>query len=117
LSATLADAAHSGPDPVTLLTGIVLAVSAAASPVIMIVAGRRRAAREALAAAKASGADSANLTLAGWTALNQAQQAEIQRLQGLVERMQARADQLQAEMESLRKLAAAPQQGPPGASS
>lgn len=103
---TLAGAAASGgPDTVTLITGILLALAAIVSSLTPIVLARRRARKEALAASAASAVNSSDLTLAGWTALNTALQQEIGRLQGVQERQQQRIDQLEAEIATLTKLA------------
>ena len=100
-----AAAASSSPDTVTLVTGILLALAAIVSSLTPIVLARRRARKDALAASAASAANSGDLTLAGWTALNTALQQEINRLQGVQERQQQRIDQLEAEIATLTKLA------------
>jgi hypothetical protein len=112
----LADAAASGgPDTVTLITGSLLALAAIVSSLTPIVLARRRARKEALAAASATAVNSSDLTLAGWTALNAALQQEIARLQKVTERMQERIDQLEAEIVELQRLALALQKGAGGA--
>ena len=110
---TLAAAASSSPDTVTLITGILLALAAIVSSLTPIVLARRRARKDALAAASSTAVNSSELTLAGWTALNTALQQEINRLQGVQERQQQRIDQLEAEIATLTKLAL--QKGPPDA--
>lgn len=106
-------AAVGGADPVTLLTGILLALAAIVSSLTPIVLARRRAQKDAIAAATASGVDSGSLTLAGWTALNAALQQEISRLQGLVVRMQERIDLLEGEVVELQKVAISLRKGGP----
>lgn len=108
-------ASASGPDTVTLITGGLLALAAVVSSLTPIVLARRKARKDALAAATATAVNSSDLTLAGWTALNAALQQEIQRLQGVTERMQARIDQLEAEITELQRLALALRKGTPGA--
>lgn len=108
-------AASSSPDTVTLITGSFLAFAAIVSSLFPIVAARRRARKDALAAAGASAVNSSDLTLAGWTALNAALQQEINRLQGVTERMQARIDLLENEIAQLQKLALGIQRDHPGA--
>lgn len=107
MSVLAAASAPGTPDPVTLLTEVVLALAAVASAATPVVLGRRKARKDALALAATSAVQSSDLTLAGWTALNAALQTEIGRLQGVVERMQARIDSLEAEIADLQKLAAA----------
>jgi hypothetical protein len=107
-------AAAAGPDSVTLVTGILLALAAIISSLTPIVIARRRSRKEALAVAAASAADSGSLTLAGWTALNAALQQEISRLQGLVVRMQARIDLLEGEITELQKVAMSLRKGNAG---
>lgn len=108
----LANAAVSdGLGPVTVVTGIVLAVAAVVSSLTPIVIARRRARKEALTAATASAVNSTDLTLAGWTSLNAALQKEIERLQGRTEQMQNRIDQLEGEIADLQKLALRLQRG------
>lgn len=103
----LAEAAPSGSgtSAVTLITGGLLAFAAVVSSLTPIFLARRRARKEAATAAAASAVSSTDLALSGWTTLNAALQAEINRLQGVTERMQARIDLLSTELESVRKLA------------
>lgn len=108
-------AQSSGPDTITLLTGGLLALAAVVSSLTPIVLARRRARKDALAAATASAANSSDLTLAGWTALNAALQQEISRLQAVTERMQTRIDLLEAEIEKVQKLARSVGKEPSGA--
>lgn len=109
-----AAAGSSGTDVVTLLTGVVLALATVVSAMTPIVLARRRAHKKALDAAVAEAMRSSDLTLASWTALNAALQAEITRLQGVTERMQARIDMLEGEIATLQKLALGLQKGMPG---
>lgn len=111
----LAAAAAAGPDPVTLITGSLLAFAAIVSSLTPIVLARRRAQKESAATAARAATASSDLTLAGWTTLNAALQQEITRLQGVVERAQARADLLEGEITELRKLALSLQRGAAGA--
>lgn len=104
-----------GPDTVTLVTGILLALAAIISSLTPIVLSRRRARKDAAAAAAASAVDSGSLTLAGWTALNNALQQEITRLQGVHQRMQARIDLLEGEVTKLQEMAIALRKGSAGA--
>jgi uncharacterized small protein (DUF1192 family) len=108
-------AAASGPDPVTLVTGALLAFAAIVSSLTPIVLARRRSAKEKQAAAASAAVTSSDLTLAGWTALNAALQQEITRLQGVQVRMQARIDLLEHEISELQKLALALQKPASGA--
>lgn len=111
----LADAAPvASPDTVTLVTGVLLALAAIVSSLTPIVLGRRRARREDLSEAARGAVSSSDLTLAGWTQLNQALQQEIGRLQGVTERMQARIDLLESELATLQKLALDMQKRQPG---
>jgi hypothetical protein len=108
-------AAAAGPDPVTLVTGGLLALAAIVSSLTPIVLARRRSRKEAQAAAAAAAVTSSDLTLAGWTALNTALQQEISRLQGVQGRMQDRIDLLESEIGELQKLALALRRPAPGA--
>ena len=108
-------AAASGSDPVTLVTGILLAIAAIVSSLTPIVLARRRARKDTLAKATAAAVSGSDLTLQSWTALNAALQQEIGRLQGVTERMQARIDLLEGEIGTLQKLALDLQKGTPGA--
>lgn len=109
LASAVSDSA--GLNPVTLITGIVLALAAVVSSLTPIVIARRRARKEALTAASTSAVNSSDLTLAGWTTLNAALQQEIGRLQSVTERMQSRIDDLEAEIADLQKLALRLQRG------
>lgn len=113
--ADITPAASGGVSTVTLITGILLAASALATPFIPIILGRRRSRKEALAEAGRAAVSSSDITLAGWTTLNAALQQEIGRLQGVTERMQARIDLLEGEIATLQKLALELQKGAPGA--
>jgi predicted RecB family endonuclease len=112
-------AAASGPDPVTLVTGGLLALAAIVSSMTPIVLARRRSRKEAQAAAATAAVTAAvtssDLTLAGWTTLNTALQKEITRLQGVQVRMQDRIDLLESEIDGLQKLSLALQKPAPGA--
>lgn len=102
----LADASHSGTDAVTLITAVMLGVSAVASGIITpIILGRRKARKEALTTAASLGDKAGELTLAGWTTLNAALQDEIRRLQGVQARQQERIDALEAEVAVLQRAA------------
>jgi hypothetical protein len=91
---------------VALLTGVVLAVSALASSIIIPAwTARRRNQRESLTTAASLGDKAGELTLAGWTTLNAALQDEIRRLQGVQARQQARIDALEAEVAALQRAA------------
>jgi peptidoglycan hydrolase CwlO-like protein len=88
--------------PVTIVTGGVVALSAAASALTPIVMARRRARQDAIKAVKSSAVERADLTLASWTALNSALQTEITRLQRVVDKLQGRVDAAETEIDSLR---------------
>jgi peptidoglycan hydrolase CwlO-like protein len=88
--------------PVTIVTGAVVALSAAASALTPIVMARRRARQDAIKFIKSSAVERADLTLASWTALNGALQTEITRLQKVVDRLQGRVDAAEVEIDSLR---------------
>ncbi len=92
----------SGSDPVTLVTGGLLAASAAVTPFIPFALARRKARQDAVKTAREDAGTSASLTLASWTALNGALQTEITRLQGVVDKLQGRVDTAEAEIDSLR---------------
>lgn len=115
MTALAGEAASGGVTTVTLVTGILLALAAIISSLTPIVLAQRRRKKEALAEAAASAASSSDLTLAGWTALNSALQAEIGRLQGVAERQQGRIDLLEGELETVRKLALDLRRGAGGA--
>lgn len=87
--------------PVTVITGGVVALSAATASLTPIVMARRRARQDAIKTIKTDAGTSASLTLASWTALNGALQMEITRLQSVVDRMQGRIDKLETEIDSL----------------
>jgi peptidoglycan hydrolase CwlO-like protein len=107
-------AASGGTDSVTLITGVVLAIATVVSALTPIVLARRRARKQAIDEAVADAMHSSDLTLASWTALNAALQAEVTRLQGVIERMQSRIDMLEAEISTLQKIALGLQKRPPG---
>lgn len=97
--------ASAGPDPVTLITGVLLALAAIISSLTPVLLNRRQRRKEAAAATAAATVTSGDLTLAGWTALNAALQQEIGRLQGVTGRMQARIDLLEGEVADLQRVA------------
>ena len=88
--------------PATIVTGAVVALSAAASALTPIVMARRRTRQDAIKSIKADAGAKADLTLASWTALNGALQTEITRLQKVVDRLQGRVDAAEVEIDSLR---------------
>ena len=100
--------AAGGVDPATIVTGGVLAFAAVTSAVTPVVLARRRATQDALKAAQADSGQRGDLTLASWTALNDALQREITRLtgvgdrqQGVIDGLQARIGKLEAEIDAL----------------
>jgi peptidoglycan hydrolase CwlO-like protein len=88
-------------DP-TVITGGLLAVAAIVSSATPIVLARRRASKDALAAARTDAVEKSDLTLTAWTELNRALQQEIARLQAVVDRCQARVEALEAEIYTIR---------------
>lgn len=95
-------AAGSQVSPATVITGVVLALAAIISAVTPFVLARRRARRDAMTALTADAENKGALTVASWTALNDALQREINRLQGIVDRQQARMDSFETEIEEQR---------------
>jgi peptidoglycan hydrolase CwlO-like protein len=99
--------AAGGVNPAIVTSGV-LAFAAIISSGTPIVMARRRHNQDAIAEARrdatyaeAASGKHADLTLASWTALNGALQAEIGRLQGVVDRMQGRIDRAEAEIAAL----------------
>jgi peptidoglycan hydrolase CwlO-like protein len=88
--------------PVTVITGGVVALSAATASLTPIVMARRRARQDAIKFIKSDAVEKADLTLASWTALNGALQTEITRLQRVVDKLQGRVDAAETEIDSLR---------------
>jgi peptidoglycan hydrolase CwlO-like protein len=88
--------------PATVLTGSVVALSAATASLTPIVMARRKARQDAIKAIKTDAVEKADLTLASWTALNGALQTEISRLQNVVDKLQGRVDAAETEIDSLR---------------